>query len=425
MSLPILHGRRRTRLLVLVTVLALFATGCSLLGIGGDSYTVTAEFSRTYNLFPGSPVRVMGVQVGKVTDMRTSPDSTTVAVDMTVRGDTTLPADARAVVIPAALLGERYVQLYPPMTGDGPALKPGSTIPVDRTTVPAEFDEVLNSLNNFVGNLDPKQVSRLVSNAANVLDGKGKSLGQVIDNAHRAIQTLSDNDTQLVSLASRLSDLNEVLASRDQKIGNLIEDWNTVAASLANNRDALDASLKGLARLSDQLASLLQDHRQPLQQDIATLTRIGQTANRNVDQISELILGSAELFRGADRVIDREHNWLPLVNHAGPLSGAIADSVANRLVGVCLRLGVGEDACNRITQEGMIPKDVCLPPLVPCPDGGGTSAGDAIRDAVKKIPELGDAIRNQGGTGGSSGGDGGLGGLTGDVGGALTGQGGG
>ena len=244
----------------------------------------------------------------------------------------------------------------------------------------------------------------------------------MIDNAHKAIQTLSNNDDQLVHLASRLSDLNEVLASRDQKIGNLIEDWNTVAGTLADNRDALDASLKGLARLSDQLASILQDHRKPLQQDIATLTRLGQTANRNVDQISELILGSAELFRGADRIIDRQHNWLPLVNHAGPLPGAIAQSISNRLVGVCERLGVAKDACERINTEKLIPDNVCLPPLVPCPDNGGTTAGDAIRNAVKQIPELGDAIANQGGSGSSGGG--GLSGVTDGVTSGLTGGGG-
>ena len=54
--------------IALLLTLALSTTACGVFG-GDGSYEVRAEFARTYNLFPGSPVRVLGVEVGKITDL--------------------------------------------------------------------------------------------------------------------------------------------------------------------------------------------------------------------------------------------------------------------------------------------------------------------------------------------------------------------
>lgn len=389
---------KRLRLVALLAVFGLLGSACSVFG-GDGTYEISVEFTRTFNLFPGSPVRVLGVEAGKVRDLHISTDSDVVTVDLLVDDQIQLPEDVSAVVIPASLLGERYVQLVPPYEG-GPTFEAGGTIPVTRTEVPAEFDEVLESLNTFVGGLDENEFSRMLSNVADVVDGQGEALGRTIDNAHEAVGVLRENDEALISLASRLSDLNETLATRDQALGGIIEDWNTVAASLVDDRQDIDAALSGLVRLTRNLAGILEAHRTDLQDDIATLTRVGRTANRNLDMISLSILSSAELFRHAERVVSRTNNWLPLVNHSDSLANEVATSISDRLAGVCTNLGVPSDVCDQIALGDAVPDALCLDPIIPCPTGEDaesmTSVGEALRNVLEEYPALADALRRQG-----------------------------
>src|SRR5205807_8978644 len=83
-----------------------------------------------------------------------------------------LPSDVKAAVVPVSLLGERYIQLFPAYDG-GPVLQPGAEIPLSRTAVPAEPDELLRSLQNYLGGLNPEVVTRFVENGANLLQGNG------------------------------------------------------------------------------------------------------------------------------------------------------------------------------------------------------------------------------------------------------------
>jgi phospholipid/cholesterol/gamma-HCH transport system substrate-binding protein len=386
--------RARTATTALLAVLALLATGCGVLGIGAaGTRTIDVEFSRTYNLFAGSPVRVLGIDVGRVRELRTSPGSDVVTVTLALDPDLQVPEDVRAVVVPEALLGERYVQLDPPWTG-GPTLPDGATIPVERTQVPFEFDEVLEGLNDFVGGLDADEVGRFVANLAEVLDDNGAQLGRTIDSATAAIGVLAENDEEVIALASRLSDLNETLATRDAAIRRIIADWNTVTRSLADDRDDIDAALTGLVRLARQAEELLRTNRGTLTEDVATLTRVGRTAQRNLDQVSLAILGAAELFRHADRVVvqGNDNNWLPLVNHSDELANEITESLTERLVGLCLGAGLTPEQCAEVPIEDILSGDLCLPPLIPCATAASITLPEAVREIVTIQPEIGEEL---------------------------------
>ncbi|HEX9889528.1 MAG TPA: MCE family protein [Nitriliruptorales bacterium] len=386
------------RLVPLLVVLALVAAGCSALGSVG-SYTVHAEFAKTYNLFPGSPVRLLGVEVGKVADLHVSSQRETVLVDLVIEDHVTLPADVGAVIIPQSLLGERYVQLGPPHT-EGPSLDEGGTIPVERTQIPAEFDEILESLNRFVGGLDKDEFARFISNLADVVDGRGQSIGRTIDQTHQAIKALRDTDDELVSLVSRLADLNGTLSTRDQAIAQLLRDWNTVASTIVDEQDDLDRALSGLLRLTTQVAGLLETHRTDLQADVATLARVTRTVDRNIDEIARMILWGAELFRHAQRVVKRSSGgWLPLVNHGNEELGTqIEANLADRLQHLCAGLGLPGLPCDQLTPANLNGgASFCMEPLVPCsPDEGAATLADVLRNAIAIVPELEDALGSGG-----------------------------
>ncbi len=386
--------RRATTMVGLVAVLALVASACSgVLGDGGQELQM--EFPTSFNLFSGSDVRVAGVNVGHITDISVPEGADAVTATLELSSDLDLPEDVRAVIIPQALLGERYIQLDPPYTG-GPTYDMSQTLPTDRTAVPDDFDEVLDSLNDYLQALPKEEVARLVTNLATVLDGNGEELGVTLENAEVLIDVLEENDDEIVSLARRLADLNESLATRDEQIGSFIENFNTVAASLADDREEIDAAVDGLVRMTEELARLLGEHRGDLEEDIGTLTSLGRTAVRNLDQIDRFLFWSAELYRHSERVIDREHNWLPLTQHFQDLAPLIADRVGDRLVGLCLRLELPD--CETIDDE--LPGLMCFDPILPCENAANpeetVSLSDALAQVLEDQPELREKLEEEG-----------------------------
>ncbi len=386
------------RLLALLIALAVVATGCSV--FGGGSKDVQAEFRRTFNLFPQSPVTVLGVDVGEVVDIETSPGSEVVTVTMRIDDDVPVSSDSSAVVLTSSLLGERYVQL---VDGEGEEpLGSGDTIPIERTHVPFEFDEVLEGLNDFVGGLESEEVARLVTNLSDLLEGNGAQLGETIDAASGAVAALKDNDEELIELAGAVADLNETIATRDQELAALLEDWIRVTDTLTSESTDLDGALDNLVVLTQQIAEIMLEHRETLSQDIDTVTRVGRTLNRHLDEQSTAILGAAELFRHAERVVDRESNMLPLVNHTEQglvtdLEEELAGTLTRRLEALCVESGGSEEQCSQLggllgdLQEGGEGGELCLEPLIPCEEAS-VPISTAIAAAVQENPSIGDQL---------------------------------
>jgi phospholipid/cholesterol/gamma-HCH transport system substrate-binding protein len=167
------------RLISIAVAVALVVGVVVFLRSDGESRTYKASFSRAVQLFPGSKVRVLGVDVGEIIDVRNVLDG----VDVTFSvddPDVLLPEEVEAAIVPMSLLGERYIQLFPSY-GGGDSLPEGATIPIERTAVPSEPDELLRSLQDYLGALDPATVSAFVDNAATVLEGNGQQLNELID----------------------------------------------------------------------------------------------------------------------------------------------------------------------------------------------------------------------------------------------------
>jgi phospholipid/cholesterol/gamma-HCH transport system substrate-binding protein len=379
--------RARAPWLAALLAVAVLATGCS--GFGAPAgYTIQAEFPRTFNLFPGSPVQILGIKSGIVETLEIEPGGEYVLATLRIDRGVELPEDVQAIVLTDALLGERYVQLDPPYDGTGPTLAPGTRLDTIGT-VPAEFDDFLNALNEFVEGIQDGDLPRLVSNLADVLDGNGERIGETLEATRDALNVLRDNDEELVRLATKLADLNTTLNTRRSELTDVVRDFADLSQVLVDQRVPLDQSLRSLARLADETSRLLQTNRDLLERDVATLTRVGRTAERNLDHISTMLLSSAELFRHAERVLDRDHNWLPLVNNTDDLTLYLIDTLQARVEALCVREDVDSEECAELLEAigGILPGDFCLPPLIACVGASGEELpqfGQAVADAFEQ-----------------------------------------
>jgi phospholipid/cholesterol/gamma-HCH transport system substrate-binding protein len=375
------------RLGFLSAALTVLLSGC----VGsGQGRTYTATFSRAVQVFPGGDVRVLGVDVGRIVEVRIEDEG--VEIEFTVDDPSVrLPADVEAAIVPASLLGERYVQLFPSYQG-GPTLEEGAGIPLERTAVPAEPDELLRSLQNYLGAIDPQTVSRFVDNAARLLEGSGEELNGLIEHGAAVVETLSSKRNDLAGIIVQFERLTRALETRQEGLGRLIKSYNVVARTLTANRGSLEGSIIGLNRMATQLASLLIDHRDPLHQDIRTLTRTGRTLSRNADTFARTGHWASRLFHAAARAVDFEKNWLRLNNQGQELGGLILMRLEQRLMELCEDLGL--PSCTSETYwANSVPSLFCF--KAACPGKPGVERKppeQQLTDAIQDIPRLADEL---------------------------------
>jgi phospholipid/cholesterol/gamma-HCH transport system substrate-binding protein len=369
------------RIVALALVATLAAAACTPNPAGGSPQVVEAVVARSNNLFVGSDVRVLGMRVGLVTDLESA--GANVLVRMEIQRDIALPDGVRANVKPVSLLGERYVQLDPPYT-DGATHPADAVIPLERTSVPAETDEVLESFERFLEGLNPDTLTELVDVVATTIEGQGEGLNQLIDRGGDTIRILADSSDDLMAVVRALGQLNSALATRQQKIGQVIEDWSTVVGTLAEESDEVVAGVGNLRRLVRELRPLLDEHSERLVGDLDVLTTTLSTAERNRDRVSQMVRGSRMLFEGAGRAFDYENARLRLLNHGEDLNAAIQDRLTQRLVGVCFRLGLPVCADELFWSE-RLPDDYCIEGLTVCTSGQPRIA-DALTDALGELP---------------------------------------
>lgn len=379
---------RRLLLLAALVALAVLAAACR--GEGPGEFDI--ELARTHNLFVGSPVKVLGVEVGEVRRLESPQGGETVVATVHVDRDVQVPADATAKLVQGTVLGERFIQVDPPYTG-GPTLETGATIPIERTAVPAEFDELLASLAEFLEGLPPEEVDRFLVNVAETLVGQGEQLGRTLESTSEMVEVLRENDDELVDLLVGVADLTETLGSRDAELRALLGDYAQLTGTLSDERDTIDLALAESARLLVEVEDLLSEQGERLGADVEVLTRVGRTIDRNHEELARAIHGQSELYRHAERVFDVDRNWLPLVNQGEDYPRLISERLAHRFAGLCERAGLPDcDSPDFWASE--LPVRVCLDPLLPCevPDGEepGVAFGEAVGDAIERVPGLKD-----------------------------------
>ncbi|MGW5055358.1 MCE family protein [Actinokineospora sp. NPDC004072] len=272
----------------LLVVVALVVAGTWAIAGRGDVRRVTAYFTAAVGLYPGSDVRVLGVRVGGVDAV--TPQGASVRVDMTIDADAPVPADATALVVTPSLVSDRYVQLAPVWTA-GQKIADGAVIPVPRTQVPVELDELFASLDRLTTALGPDganadgALSDLLRTGAEHLGGNGAATGQTIRDLGDLARTLNGSQEDLFATIDGLHKFTEMLADNDAQVREVNEQLAVVTGFLADERAAFDQALTELASALAVVEAFIRDNRALLKSNVAKLTGVTQVL---VDQRASL-----------------------------------------------------------------------------------------------------------------------------------------
>lgn len=117
-------------------VLAMKVGNMSTIGIGGETYTVFANFDNIGGLKPRAPVKSAGVVVGRVTSIGFDNNRFNARVELSVEKQFQFPKDTTASILTSGLLGEQYIGLE--AGGDSANLANGETLKLTQSAVVLE-----------------------------------------------------------------------------------------------------------------------------------------------------------------------------------------------------------------------------------------------------------------------------------------------
>jgi virulence factor Mce-like protein len=213
--------------------------------------TITANFSSATGLYPGDEVRIAGVKVGTVSSITPQPNQA--AVTMEVDHDVRMPADAKAVIVAQNLVAARYVQLAPLYKPGEPRMQNGAIIPVGRTAIPIEWDEVKTQLSRLAtelgphGELSSSSAGRFIESAANAMDGNGDKLRQTFAQLSQLARILADGSGDVVATIENLQTFVSALRDSSDELVQLQDRLATFSTVVNDSRTDLDAAITQLA----------------------------------------------------------------------------------------------------------------------------------------------------------------------------------
>lgn len=243
--------------------------------------TVVAYLPTAIALYSGDKVQIMGVRVGSIDSIEPAGDK--MKVTFHYANKYKVPANASAVIVNPTLVASRSIQLEPPYRG-GPVMTDHAVIPIERTQVPTEWDELRASVANIIDKLGPTPeqpkgpFGDVIESFADGLAGKGKQFNTTLDSLSRALTALNQgrgdffavvrslarfvnalhkDDKQFVALNTNLAQFTDKLTSSDRALADALQQFDGLLATLrpflTQNREVLAQDIGNLSTLTTTL----------------------------------------------------------------------------------------------------------------------------------------------------------------------------
>ncbi len=370
---------RVRRLAALTVATVLTSTGCGFHGInslplpgavgrGPDASTYHLQFANIGTLESNSPVLIDDVVVGSVGAMSFS--NWHVDVDVSVRPDVVVPANAVATVGQTSLLGSMHVALDPPL-GQAPQgrLQPGSTIGVGDTASYPSTEQTLSSLSAVVTGGGLGQIGDIIHNLAVALSGRQADVRDLLTRLDTFVGTLDRQRDEIVASIQSLNRLAVTLADQRDVISQALTKIPPALDVLIRERPRITAALDKLRIFSDTATGLVNDTQTDLVRDLQNLEptlRSLADVGKNLDTA----LAYTTVFPFGQNIIDRGVKG-DYINFFGELDFTVPRLKRSLLMGTrwgdenaTLVPAPGEPYTQRYSQDPL------GAPLAPPPPGG-------------------------------------------------------
>ncbi|HEY7050603.1 MAG TPA: MCE family protein [Mycobacterium sp.] len=269
------------RLIVIVACVAVLGSGCAFKGLnslplpgavgrGTNAKIYHVEIANVATLESNSPVMINDVIVGSVGKMTVQDWHAN--VEVSVRPDVVVPANAVASVGQTSLLGSMHLQLNPPLgesaSGSLPA---GSTIPLNKSSTYPSTEQTLSSLSLVVNAGGLGQLGDIIHNFNKSVHGREQQIRDLLTRLDRFVGTLDTQRENIVASIQALNRLAGTFAGQRDVITEALKKVPPALDVLIKERPNITTALEKLGTFSDTATRLVNDSQADLVKNLQNL----------------------------------------------------------------------------------------------------------------------------------------------------------
>lgn len=197
---------------------------------------------------PGATVRLRGVEVGRVADIRGGQRSATLALELDPAQIRYIPANVEAEISASTAFGNKFVNLVIPAAPDPTPIAGGAVLRSRNVT--AESNTVFDNLVRLLDQVDPAKLNAILSALAEGFRGQGQHLGEAITAANQVLAELNPRTDALQQDLLALRRASDAYAVAAPDLVRTLDSAATTSTTIVGHVAPLDSLLVGVIGLS-------------------------------------------------------------------------------------------------------------------------------------------------------------------------------
>lgn len=248
----------------------------------------SAIFSNVSGLRAGQFVRASGVEVGKVSNVELLEGGSRAKVDFTVDRSLPLFDESTASVRYLNLIGDRYLELK---RGDSDRRMPaGATIPVDRTEPALDLDALIGGFRPLFRALDPEKVNNIAQSIITVFQGQGGTITDILDQTASLTAALADRDQAIGEVIRNLNTVLETTVKHQKQFDDTLVNFERLITGLKNRADPIATAVADISDAAGTISDLLADNRPLLQDTVGYLEATQQPLIDQEEEVNDILV---------------------------------------------------------------------------------------------------------------------------------------
>jgi virulence factor Mce-like protein len=190
-------------------------------------------------LLPRSDVKVRGLIVGEVRDIRATAAGAELGLAIARDKAPLIPDNVSARLLPKTLFGEKYVDLVLPRQ-PGPAIRGGAVIAQDRSRTAIEIDKVLNDILPVLQAVRPEQLNATLNALATALQGRGDQIGRDIDQLNVLLRKYNPKLPAIIHDIDALADVSDVYNAAAPDLLRVFRNLSVTSDTIVAKRNTIE-----------------------------------------------------------------------------------------------------------------------------------------------------------------------------------------
>ncbi|OBB87574.1 mammalian cell entry protein [Mycobacterium colombiense] len=250
----------------------------------------SAEFINVSGLRAGQFVRASGVEVGKVDKVELVDGGKRARVKFNVDRSVQLYQSTTAQIRYLDLIGNRYLEIKRGQgEGADKVLPAGGFIPLSRTQPALDLDALIGGFKPLFRALDPQKVNTIASALVTVFQGQGGTINDILDQTAQLTSQLGERDQAIGEVIKNLNTVLDTTVRHREQFDQTINNLEVLITGLNNHRDQLAGGVAHISNAAGTVADLLAEDRGLLHKTINYLDAVQQPLIDQQDQLQDYL----------------------------------------------------------------------------------------------------------------------------------------